>query len=147
MDRKSRGITQPWCRLRIPRAGKVIILWVLICSFLGTSFAKTSSIKCANRVLDKDGAGVNRKARIIEKPNPKRTEKARLKGTEGIVLLSIVLDASRKVTGINVIEGLPDGLTDAAIETARLIKFDPALEDGCPVSIRVRVEYVFKQDK
>jgi TonB family protein len=98
---------------------------------------------CTDKVVDATGIPVTRKVRILEKPNPQRTQAARNKHTEGVVILSVVLNASRKVTDISVIQGLPDGLTESSIKQAERIRFEPALKDGCPVSVKMQVEYSF----
>jgi len=57
--------------------------------------------------------------------------------------LRLILAADETVKHIEVIKGLPDGLTDKAIAVAEQIKFKPAKKDGKPVSVWVEVEYHF----
>lgn len=122
---------------------------VLVLCLLATAFGlpikpeQEPSINCNQRVLDSNGVGITRKVKIVEKPEPKRTRAARAKGTGGIVLLRLVLNASKKVSDISVIQGLPNGLTAAATKQAERIKFEPALKDGCPISVTIRMEYSF----
>ena len=66
-----------------------------------------------------------------------------MKHTEGVVLLSLVLSATKTVTEITVLQGLPDGLTEVAKQHAERIKFEPALKDGCPISVKLKVAYSF----
>ena len=47
------------------------------------------------------------------------------------------------VKNILVVKGLPDGLTEKAVQAARQIKFTPAVKDGRPVSQFVILEYNF----
>jgi outer membrane biosynthesis protein TonB len=47
------------------------------------------------------------------------------------------------VTNINVTRGLPNGLTESAVDAARNIRFFPAEKDGKPVSQRTMLEYSF----
>jgi Gram-negative bacterial TonB protein C-terminal len=47
------------------------------------------------------------------------------------------------ITDIRVIRGLPDGLTEKAIEAAKKIRFIPAMCEGAPVSVRGSLEFVF----
>jgi Gram-negative bacterial TonB protein C-terminal len=47
------------------------------------------------------------------------------------------------ITDIRVIRGLPDGLTENAIEAAKKIRFIPAMREGAPVSVRGSLEFVF----
>jgi hypothetical protein len=42
-----------------------------------------------------------------------------------------------------VVQGLPDGLTERAIEAARKIKFVPASKEGKYVSMWMQLEYNF----
>jgi hypothetical protein len=42
------------------------------------------------------------------------------------------------------LSGLPYGLMEKAIEAARAIRFEPAMKDGKPVSVRGRVEMGFR---
>jgi hypothetical protein len=47
------------------------------------------------------------------------------------------------LTDINVISGLPDGLTENAIEAAKKTRFAPAMKDGRPISVRGILEFPF----
>jgi TonB family protein len=61
----------------------------------------------------------------------------------GTVVLKVVFAASGKVTNIRVVQGLPDGLTERAIEAARKIRFVPASKEGKYVSMWMQLEYNF----
>ncbi len=86
---------------------------------------------------------VDRKARILSKPQPLMTEAARKNNTVGTVVLRVIMRGSGEVTDIRVVQGLPDGLSEKAVEAARLIKFQPALLRGRVVSQYVQLEYHF----
>jgi TonB family protein len=86
---------------------------------------------------------VERRSVIVYKPEPGFTEEARRESITGSVRLRAVLSSSGKVTSINVIKGLPLGLTEKAIEAARHILFFPASRDGRRVSQYVVLEYDF----
>lgn len=86
---------------------------------------------------------VDQKARITAKPTPGYTREARRSQTRGYVILRAILSADGSVKNIEVLTGLPDGLSEKAIEAARRIKFKPAMKDGKPVSAWVQVEYRF----
>jgi TonB family protein len=86
---------------------------------------------------------VTKQARILSKPQPGYTEQARENLASGTIRLSIVLATSGKVIKVRPLGQLPDGLTEAAIEAARRIQFDPAIKDGKPVSQYQLVEYHF----
>jgi TonB family protein len=81
---------------------------------------------------------------IIEYPKPTYTEEARANNTQGEVELKVLFKSDGQVDSIEVIRGLPDGLTERAIEAARKIKFTPATKNGVPVSIRKSIIYTFK---
>lgn len=86
---------------------------------------------------------VSSRARVLEKPEPSYTEKARNNQITGIVVLRAVFASDGHVTNISVIHGLPDGLTERAIAAAKKIRFIPAVKDGRPVSMWMQVEYNF----
>jgi TonB family protein len=73
---------------------------------------------------------VTRRAKITYIREPGYTEKARANGVRGRVVLTAVLCRTGKVTNIKVVKSLPDGLTEAAVESTRGIRFEPAEKDG-----------------
>lgn len=86
---------------------------------------------------------VDRKALIVIKPEPEFTAAARRGQISGTVVLRAVVAADGRVTDIQLMSGLPDGLTERAIDAARKIKFIPAMKDGKFVSMKVQLEYNF----
>ena len=86
---------------------------------------------------------VSRKARITYQPSPHLTEEARANLVRGPVVVSAVLCRSGKVTDIQVIKGVPFGVSERAVEATRHIKFRPAEKDGQAVSQAIHVEYRF----
>ena len=90
------------------------------------------------------GKEVTKRAVIKSKPNPGYPPGARSYGVQGAVKLRIILGSEGKVRDkIEVLEGLPHGVTEEAIKAARRIKFEPAQKDGRPVSQYVTVIYHF----
>jgi len=87
------------------------------------------------------GKEVDTKARLIMKPEPVYTEKARGEQLTGTVVLKCVFAADGTIKNIRVVVGLPFGLTDKSIEAARKIKFIPATKDGKNVSMWMQLEY------
>ena len=77
---------------------------------------------------------VTTKPRFVSKYEPQYTEEARSSKTTGSVTLLVILAADGNVRGIVPIEGLPHGLTAAAVRAARQTNFVPAQIDGRPVS-------------
>jgi TonB family protein len=89
----------------------------------------------------KDGI---KKAVILEQPRPKYTKEAKKKKIEGTVIIKAVLSSKGEVTNIKVISGLPEGLTERAIEATKRIKFQPAMKNCRLASEWVQLEYNFK---
>lgn len=77
----------------------------------------------------------------IEKPvrlhavQPRYTEIARKTRTQGVVILQTVIDVEGRVTDVEVLRGLPMGLTEEAVRAVREWRFEPARLDGRPVAV------------
>ena len=85
----------------------------------------------------------NRPFVITSKPRATYTDLARENNTEGSVLLRVTLLANGKVGDVVVVRGLPDGLTERAIEAARQIEFVPKKVKGVPTAVTQTLEYTF----
>src|SRR5215813_1732312 len=83
------------------------------------------------------------KMQVISKPEPQYTEAARRAGVSGTVLLQSVFGADGQVKSLFVRNATGYGLTNAAMNAAKQIKFTPAQKDGLPVSVYVSLEYNF----
>jgi TonB family protein len=81
--------------------------------------------------------------KILSKPRPGYTDEARLSGTQGTVILRVTFTASGEVGKIDVVRGLPGGLTERAIAAARKITFEPVMVNGKPVTVTKQIEYGF----
>lgn len=89
-------------------------------------------------------AVVSEKLKIINKPSPGYTDDARKNNISGTVRLRVTFSASGQVTGVSVISGLPNGLTEKAIAAAKQISFTPEKRNGQAISISRPVEFSFK---
>ena len=76
--------------------------------------------------------------------HPEYTPAARQQRVTGTVVLKCTLAADGNVRSIRVVSGLPHGLTENAIKSARKLKFIPAMKDGKYVS--VSTQFVFRFD-
>lgn len=85
----------------------------------------------------------NLRPNITYRERAKYTEIGRLNQTQGTVVLGVVFTSEGEITDITVIRSLPDGLTRSAIEAVKKIRFQPALKDGEPVSVRGNIEFNF----
>ncbi|MDX6443313.1 MAG: hypothetical protein QOH71_387 [Blastocatellia bacterium] len=89
------------------------------------------------------GKEVDKRVSVKKKPEPSYTDYARNHGVQGTVVLRCIFSSTGQVTNIHVVKGLPDGLTERAIDAAKRIKFKPAMKDGQPVSMWMELQYNF----
>jgi bla regulator protein blaR1 len=87
------------------------------------------------------------KPTITYKEKASYSEDALKNGLEGRVILDVVFAADGSLKDPKVFSGLPDGLTERAVEAAKKIKFEPATRDGKPVSVRGKLEFEFNLSK
>lgn len=80
---------------------------------------------------------------ILYREKARYSEEAREKKAQGPVVLLATFTASGQITDIRVVRGQPFGLTEEAIIAAKRIRFQPAVENGVPVSVRAQLEYNF----
>ncbi len=80
---------------------------------------------------------------ILSKTPASYTDNARSNNVSGTVSLLILFSVSGRITHILVVKGLGYGLTENAIRAARQIKFEPAKENGKPISQVKMVQYSF----
>jgi TonB family protein len=90
-----------------------------------------------------EGATASLKPKIIYREKAKYTKEGRDNLTHGTVELSVVFRADGSISDFKVVNGLPDGLTEKAIEAAKKIRFEPAIKGGQPVSVRATLEFTF----
>jgi len=90
---------------------------------------------------------VQKRARLLNAPAAAYPDEARVAKAKGEVRLRLVLAADGKVKNIFPMKSLPYGLTDAAMNAARQIKFTPAIRDGRPVSQFATLSYEFKKGR
>jgi TonB family protein len=81
--------------------------------------------------------------KILSKPKPKYTPSAEENNITGKVLLKVTFLANGRIGSVSVVKRLPHGLTEMAIAAARRIVFQPAMENGAPVTVVKTVVYSF----
>ena len=86
---------------------------------------------------------MDRKVRVVMKPEPRYTESARRKQVTGTVIIKAVFSCNGSLGNIRVVEMLPHGLTEQAVAAARMIKFVPAVKNRKYVSMWLQLEYNF----
>jgi TonB family protein len=119
-----------------------LALVLLMCASLSAQETgrEASHETCGGRVYK--SSEVSRRATFTSRPAPSLTDEAIANNVRGQVVLSAVLCTSGRVTDIQVIEGLPFGVTERAVVAARQTKFTPAEKDGQAASVTTR--FVFK---
>ncbi len=78
--------------------------------------------------------------RFVDAPYPSA---ARDSGIQGDVVLSLMIDATGRVTNAEVVEKAGHGFDEAAKEAALKFEFEPATRDGKPVAARILYKYSF----
>jgi TonB family protein len=94
-----------------------------------------------NHIVKKDSKNVG--VMILSKPRPEYTCKARINNTQGKVMLKITFLANGEIGGVSLLDGLPNGLNEQAIQAARKIKFEPANINGKNYTVTKRIQYNF----
>lgn len=98
----------------------------------------SQSIDTVHRV----GSGVS-PPRPVSSPEPEFSEEARHTGHQGVVTLSVVVDAAGKPNDLQIITPLGLGLDEKAVEAVRQWKFSPAMREKQPVAVKIAIEIDF----
>ncbi len=124
------------------RSGSLILI-TLFSSFVGVISAQDGADdeQCTGPVYK--AKEVSRRVKILSVPPPDLPRESKATEVRGQVVLNVVACGNGRITNIQVVNGLPHGLTEAAIRAARKVKFRPAEKDGQIVSQRIIFEYKF----
>lgn len=76
--------------------------------------------------------------------NPSYTDEARQARIQGIVILQLVIDCRGDVTDVTVLQGLPLGLTEAAVDAVQSWRYRPATLNGEPISVFFNISINFR---
>ena len=85
----------------------------------------------------------NKKLQILYKPLAHYTDEARVNNIQGAVILRVVFLGNGTIGNISVIEPLPHGLTEKAIEAAKKIRFEPEIKNEKPVVVAKKIQFTF----
>lgn len=85
----------------------------------------------------------NARLQILSKPRAKYTDAARNNKVQGEVLLRITFKKNAEIGKIKVIKGLPDGLTEQAIEAAKNMRFNPERKNDKPITVTKNLSFTF----
>lgn len=86
---------------------------------------------------------VNSPLKVTGKPRPGYTDFARTYGIQGTVVLEVEFLASGEIGTVKALTQLPMGLTETALAAGKSITFQPATENGVPVSVTKKIEYSY----
>lgn len=120
----------------------ILLLSMSPAYLLHQNLAQTDQNAADEKVYDPKE--VDSKVKILSMRDPDYTNEARRRHVVGVVKLTAVFAGSGEVKNIQVVNGLPAGLTENAIAAARQITFTPATNDGHPVSQRLDLTYNFE---
>ena len=81
---------------------------------------------------------------LIYGPEPEFSDEARRAKYQGIVVVSLIVDAQGNPQRIQVVRHLGMGLDEKAIEAVKQYKFKPATLQGRPVPVEVNIEVNFR---
>ena len=76
-------------------------------------------------------------------PRPNYTEEARRARIQGVVILQAVVDAVGNVGYVKVLKGLPEGLTESAVQVVEQWRYEPATLNGEPVPVYMNLTINF----
>lgn len=81
--------------------------------------------------------------KILTKPRAKYTDLARIYNIQGSITFRVTFLANGTIGAVTPITKLPFGLTNGAIDSAKQMKFEPAMKDGVPFNVVKMVVYSF----
>jgi len=102
------------------------------------------------RDSEEAGAGVKQiggrvsRPELLYAPEPEMSEEAKREKLSGNVLVNLWVDEKGLPTHVRVLRGAGHGLDEKAVEAVQGYKFKPAMEDGKPVAVSLKVEVNFQ---
>ena len=86
---------------------------------------------------------VDSKPVLLSNPPPVYTDEARAARIQGVVTARLRVGSDGRVKQVKIVQGLPGGLNEQAIQAAYQYRYKPALKDGKPVSYWVSAQIEF----
>ena len=110
-----------------------------------TAGQRTLPLPLSQTSLDRvySGKEVTRKVIVLSQLEPNFTPEARAAHITGSVTLRARFSSSGLISDVEVLAGLPAGITEQAIQASKNIVFIPAERDGKPVSQNLEITYSF----
>lgn len=88
--------------------------------------------------------GQIREPRKLVDTRPSYPEVARRARIEGVVILELTVDRQGSVRDVQILRGLPMGLTEAAVDAVRQWRYEPTLLNGRPIEVLIVVTVNFR---
>ncbi len=82
--------------------------------------------------------------KTINNVNAEFSDEARRGGFEGVVLVSLIVNEQGLPVDLRLVRTAGHGLDEKALDSVRQYRFEPAMRDGKPVAVRIRVEISFR---
>lgn len=79
-------------------------------------------------------------------PRPRYPAEAKRNGVQGTVIVQAIIDKKGRVDVVKVLQGLPHGLSEAAVEAVKKWRFKPAKYYGEPVDVYYNLVVNFRLD-
>ncbi len=89
------------------------------------------------------GGGIS-SPKLIYSVDPEFSDEARRQKYQGVVVLSIIVDAQGQPQHIRIVRHLGLGLDEKALEAVRQYKFRPATKENKPVPVEINIEVNFQ---
>ena len=120
---------------------KIILIPLFVVPAKAQNLNQNHEERCEGPVFS--SRELSRRATITSRSIPEMTKEALEHDVHGRVVLEAVLCRTGRVTDLLVLESLPYGMTEKAVEAVRQMKFIPAEKDWHTVSQRIRFEFHF----
>jgi TonB family protein len=126
-----------------------LLLWSVVIIVFAISDSKAQTAHQTNETchgpIYEPGA-VTRRVRIIRYPDIQLTPEARAHAVHGRIIANAVMCRTGRVTDIKIVEGLPYGMNERAVQAIAAMKFTPAEKDWHTISQRMRFELSINED-
>jgi len=120
----------------------------IVLSLFGSSFAQDNSSKTSIQKNDDEKiykqSEVDQKAKITKRSHPSTDRMC--SNDSGLVRVLVVLHKSGKVSDVKSLKSSEcQRFNENSLDSAKKIKFNPAVKDGQPVSVSVMVEFTYRR--
>ncbi len=82
--------------------------------------------------------------KLIYGPEPEFSDEARRQKYQGVVVVSIIVDAQGNPQRPRIVRALGMGLDEKALEAVKQYKFRPAMQGGKPIPVEINIEVNFQ---